>query len=190
MSPDHPMEGVSGGRWNSCDLPLKKPLSKQNWRAQEVVGCIAHSSLLILDLGTMTGVGISLASNIIECLKLSNTKAISYYGKRINFNNISNDTVLLPATFTIYIFRLDKCVILPGNIHISRDNNWTEGEAPTGHHSINATYEGMTGIDFVDKYPVSRIGGHLVCGWPQRRTGRSMTGSSMISGNMSSINSR
>jgi hypothetical protein len=109
---------------------------------------------------------------------LSDKQAISYYTKLINVGNIVINADILPATFTIYIFQLDKGVTLPGNIHISRDNKWTEDEFPTGHHSINASYGGMNGMDFVEKlskiefdsiwtlkveYPVGRMGGNLVC---------------------------
>jgi hypothetical protein len=117
---------------------------------------------LIVDLENPSRRGISLTGTLREAINLADTK-ISTLVKR----QISRQRLVYPQeTFSLFLYGLRQGTLLPHNIHVTRDLEWTENqETPCGHHTITSTYGCRTGLAWVDG-PLKELNGEISsCGY-------------------------
>jgi hypothetical protein len=129
---------IGEGQFSSNDPPVTK--KKAKWRNQLTECCtfLSNDTSNGLDLALESGKGISLQPDMEDTIKLADKQTITYHSRLIL---IHRDETLQPRI--VYIHRIpSNSTILPP-LHISRDEEWTSGNRPRGHHTLNSLYGGF-----------------------------------------------
>lgn len=104
----------------------------------------------IVDLEIYSRCGISLSSTINEAVHVADAKAKTYAADALSHNKLLRTPI--PETQTIYIHNMNRKTILPPNLHLSRDDDWTpESDEPEGHCTINSLYGDESGTRVIER---------------------------------------